>query len=203
MNRSFLLALALAAAPAAVLLPVAASAASDISSTSFRAADAGDRLGHGGIVATSDEADSGLDSGLPIYERAVMDALGRIGYQVGVEQTGSGQVAEIAVTHSEVQPAEPPHKPVSGTMSTMISNRGSGIGLGLNIDLSKPRGPIVSTRLSVRIRDRASGEVLWEGRAETTARADKDGLDHGKIADRLVSTLFRGFPEAAQVVPVN
>lgn len=203
MNRAILLPLALLAASAAAL-PATAFAASDVSTSSFRAADAGDRLGHGGIVATSDDADSGLESGLPVYEHAVMDALGRIGYQVGAEQTGGGQVAEIAVSHSEVQPAEAPHKPVSGSMSTVFSNRGSGIGLGLNIDLSKPKGAIVSTRLSVRIRDRATNEVLWEGRAETTARADReDGLDHGKIADKLAGALFKNFPEAAQVVPAN
>lgn len=199
MNRAFFLSLAaLAASPLA--LPSSALAANSTDVASFRAADAGDRLGHGGIVATSDPADSGLDSGLPIYEHAVMDALGRIGYRVGEEQTGGGQIAEIEVTHAEVQPGEPPHRPVSGTMSTMFSNRGSGFGLGLNIDLSKPRGPLVSTRLSVRIRDRASGEVLWEGRAETATRADKDGLDHGKTADRLVTAMFKGFPQAAQVV---
>lgn len=200
MNRSiFPLLAALATVPLA--LPAAAHAKSNADVATFRAADAGDRLGHGGIVATSDPADSGLDSGLPIYEHAVMDALGRIGYRVGEEQTGTGQVAEIEVTHAEVQPGDPPHRPVTGTMGTMISNRGSGFGLGLNIDLSKPRGPLVSTRLSVRIRDRATGEVLWEGRAETAARPTKDGLDHGKIADRLVSALFKGFPESAQIVP--
>ncbi|MDE2560791.1 MAG: DUF4136 domain-containing protein [Sphingomonadales bacterium] len=200
MNRALFLPIALLAASA---YSSTALAARDTDVTSFRAADAGDRLGHGGIVATSDPADSGLDSGLPIYERAVMDALGRIGYRVGEEQTAGGQVAEVAVTHAEVQPGDPPHRPVSGTMGTMISNRGSGFGLGLNIDLSKPRGPLVSTRLSVRIRDRATNEVLWEGRAETTARADKDGLDHGKVADRLVSAMFKGFPGAAQVVSAN
>ncbi|WP_338467125.1 DUF4136 domain-containing protein [Novosphingobium sp. ZN18A2] len=195
MNRAFLLPLALLAAA-----PLPAQARSDVTVASFRAADAEGVLGHGGIVASSDPADSGLESRLPVYEHAVMDALGRIGYQVGAEETGRGQVAEITVSHHEVRPPEPPHKPVSGAMSTMFSNRGSGVGLALNIDLSKPKGALVATKLEVRIRDRASGKVLWEGRAET-ATTEKDGdLDHGKIADRLVTALFKGFPEAAQVV---
>lgn len=167
--------------------------------TRLRSATAAGTLGKGPIaIAPGDPADSGMESGLPLYEKAVQDQLARAGYDT--QGASGGQVAEITLRHAEVQPAEPPHKPVSGVASTYVSNRGSGFGLGLNIDLTKPRGPVIGTRLDVRIRDRASGAVLWEGHAETTARETAAGIDNGKTAAKLSEALFAGFPNNATVV---
>lgn len=169
----------------------------------LRSAAAEGTLGKGGIaIAPGDPADSGLESGLPLYEAAVQNQLARAGYNTqGDKQiSGGGQIAEITLRHAEVEPAEPPHKPVSGVASTYVSNRGSGFGLGLNIDLTKPKGPVIGTRLDVRIRDRASGAVLWEGHAETTVRETAAGIDNGKTAARLSEALFAGFPNNATVV---
>jgi hypothetical protein len=82
-------------------------------------------------------------------------------------------------------------------VSTGISNRGSGFGLALNIDLSKPRPPLISTRLEVRIRDRVTDKVLWEGRAEAAGRESGSNADSQKIATRLADALFEGFPGRA------
>lgn len=190
---------------AAIAAPAFAAPTLPVEVSRLRAADAGTALGHGTIViAAGDPADSGRDSALPVYEAAVADALSRAGYATDGAGPGGGQIAEITLTHDTVQPPEPPHKPVSGAMSTSIGNRGSGFGLALNIDLSKPRGALVSTRLAVRIRDRATNRVLWEGKAETERReTDRDGLDHARVADRLTKALFTGFPGNAQVVAVN
>ncbi|WP_225206979.1 DUF4136 domain-containing protein [Novosphingobium huizhouense] len=182
----------------------AAEPAKRVEVTAFRAADAGDRLGRGRIVvaALSGGEEAGdADWKLPVYEAAVVDELARKGYDTATAQD-PGQVVQVGVSHRTVVPAEAPHRPISGAMSTTISNRGSGYGLALNVDLSKPRKAIVETRLDVRIRDKASGATLWEGHAEAQNREGDDGLDNGAVAGRLASALFAKFPEG-QVVTAS
>jgi hypothetical protein len=150
-------------------------------------------LGQGPIVvaASPNGQDSGFDGA---YESALVDQLGRIGYQTNAAPGASGQAIEFAVVHELVQPPEPPHNPISGEVAMGASNRGSGLGLGLNIDLSKPMKALVATRLEVRIRDAATHELLWQGRAEIFAReGDKHWTDQA-IAQRLSAALFKGFP---------
>lgn len=169
--------------------------------TAYRAADAGDLLGKGRIViAAIDGAEA--EWKLPVYEAAVVDELARRGYDTA-NATGAGQVAQVAISHATVVPEEAPHKPVSGEMSTTISNRGTGFGMALAVDLSKPKKAIVSSRLDVRIRDKATNRVLWEGHAEAQAREGDEGLDNGAMASRLASALFAKFPEGQVVARIE
>lgn len=128
------------------------------------------------------------------YQAAVIDALVSSGYQTATPD--GAQVAEVRVLHSVAEPQEAPRKPISGEMAVGVSNRGSMMGLGLNIDLTKPKGALVSTRLEARIKDRASGTVLWEGRADILTREGDARWSDQKIAERLASALFEGFPAA-------
>jgi len=168
--------------------------------TAFRAADAGELLGKGQIVVAAISGGDELGK-LPVYEAAVVDELARRGYDTA-SSGDRGQIAQIGVMHRTAVPEEAPHKPISGEMSTTISNRGSGFGLALAVDLTKPKKAIVATRLDVRIRDKASGRVLWEGYAEGQAREGDAGLDNGAMATRLASALFARFPEGEIVQPL-
>ena len=175
--------------------------------TAYRAADADALLGKGRIVVSraaqepDGEAVDDTDGKLPVYEAAVIDELARRGYDTATAND-PGQIAEIGVRHSVAVPEEAPHKKVSGTMSSTISNRGSGFGMALAIDLTKPAKAIVATRLDLRIRDKASGRVLWEGHAEGEARESDGGLDNGAMAARLASALLKKFPEGEVVQPI-
>ncbi|MBA4087862.1 MAG: DUF4136 domain-containing protein [Novosphingobium sp.] len=167
----------------------------------FQAADAAALLGKGPItVAAAEGAEA--EWKLPVYEAAVVDQLAKLGYQTAVRGAEGGQVAQIGIRHEQVMPEEPKRKPVSGAMEVGVSNRGNYTAMALNIDLTKARKAIVSTRLDVRIRDKATNRVLWEGHAETQTRADDDGLDNGAVAARLASALFAKFADA-QVVPAS
>ena len=128
------------------------------------------------------------------FEAAVEDQLVRSGYDAATVTPQGGQLAEVRVIRSEAEPAEAPHKPVSGEMSVGVSNRGTSLGMAVQIDGSKPRGALVATRLEARIRDRASGQVLWEGHAEIYTREGDDRWNDQKVADKLASALFDGFP---------
>ena len=183
----------------------------------FRAADAGDALGKGRIVVVDaapaapppapDDVPGYLPGNgdvpppqdkLPVYEAAVIDQLAHKGYDIA-DAANPQQLIEVAISHDVVIPEEAPHKPVSGEVSVGVSNHGYGYGGALYIDLSKPRKAIVATRLDVRIRDKTTHRVLWEGYAQGQSRMTDTGYDDTHIAPRLSAALFARFP-AGKVV---
>nr|WP_294846222.1 DUF4136 domain-containing protein [uncultured Sphingomonas sp.] len=153
------------------------------------------QLGHGPISVTSGLGDASGPTERAAFEAAIVDQLARGGYNVNVPQ-GTGQIAEMVVEHHIAVPAEQRRSPVSGGVSVGGGNYGSFGGLGIAIDLSKPRKAMVSTRVQVRIRDAADKAVLWEGRADIITREGDKRWTNDTIARKLVSTLFDGFPGA-------
>jgi hypothetical protein len=152
-------------------------------------------LGHGPVSVTT--AQPAIDSGpysSPTFEAAVIDRLVQAGYDTTIINPAGGQTVELHITRHDVQPQEAPHKPVSGEMSMGVSNRGSMMGMAVNVDLSKPRAALVSTRLEARIRDRQSNAVLWEGRAEISTRDGDSHWTEQAVATKLAQALFDGFP---------
>ena len=147
-------------------------------------------LGHGSIVIAASPAgqDVGYEQGA--FQTALADQLTRSGYQTG---PGS-QVVEFVVTHELLQPPERRRNPVSGGAAIEGGTYGSGVGLGLSIDLSKPLKALIATRLEVRIRNSATQELLWQGRAEVLAREGDKHWAGPLMAQRLSAALFRGFP---------
>ena len=131
---------------------------------------------------------------LSTFQAAVLDQLAANGYQTATTAESAAQIAEVRVTHDTVVPEEGPRKAVSGEMEVGVSNRGSGFGLGINIDLSKPLKALISTRLEARIKDKTSGKVLWEGRADIITREGSDKWNDNAIAARLAKALFDDFP---------
>lgn len=150
-------------------------------------------LGHGTIAVAPEPDRLADDVERATYEAAVINQLAGAGYDTATRDEG-GQTVELTIRHVEAAPAEAPHKPVSGEMEVGVSNHGSYQALGLNIDLSKPRKALLSTRLEARIRDKTSGAVLWEGRADIATRDGDPKWSDQAIAERLAEALFAGFP---------
>lgn len=156
--------------------------------------DASKALQSGPIVVTGAPVGSGLPSvELAVYEAAVVDQLAQVGYQTDKPSAPAGQVAEVRVSRETLAPAER-KKPVSGTMALGVSNRGTAYGFGVNVDLTKPRPALITTRLEARIRDKATGTVLWEARADVNTREGDDLWPESKVAARLAAALFSHFP---------
>ena len=187
----------------------------------FRAADAGNQLGQGRIVvsdapprpARDRDADPNsivvtgdIETKLPVYQAAVVDQLANKGYDIS-HIANPNQLVEVLITTDVVIPEEAPHKPISGEMSVGVSNHGSGYGLALALDLSKPRKAIMATRMDVRIRDKATRRVLWEGYAQGQSRATEGGsggaIDDTHMASRLAVALFARFPDGKVVQAVD
>lgn len=169
----------------------------------FVAPGAAATLGHGVVVVTS-EAPAGADVGRPFdqrgqrtFEAAVIDRLAAVGYDTASKVETGGQAVELRISRDEVAPEEVKRSPVSGAMTVGASNRGSMVGMALNVDLSKPRKALVSTRLTARIRDRATHAVLWEGRADIVTRDGDERWTDTAIAERLAGALFDRFPQAS------
>jgi len=156
-------------------------------------------LGHGAIaVSSGTEGQDYVPQGnRAAFEAAVVDQLVHAGYDTAHALPAGGQLAELKVTQTVVEPAEARRKPVSGEVAMSVGNRGTAYGMALNVDLTKPLPPLVSTKLEARIRDRATGTVLWEGRAEVATREGDEKWSDQAIAARLAEALFDGFPHAS------
>lgn len=151
-------------------------------------------LGHGAIGVAAMPGSTGDARSSATFEAAVIDQLAKAGYDTLKPDPASGQIAEVRVIHDVVRPEETKRNPVSGEATVGVSNRGSYTGLALNVDLSKPAKALVSTRLMARIKDRATGAVLWEGRADIVTRDGDDRWTEQAIATRLAAALFEDFP---------
>ncbi len=147
-------------------------------------------LGHGAIVVAAGPANSVAGDGL--FEAALADQLVHAGYQPG--GASPQQTVEYVVTRELIQPPQPPHSPVQGGVGVGAGNHGSGMDVGIMIDLSKPRGALVATRIEARISDMATHELLWQGRAEVMTRENDKRWQPETIAGRLTAALFKTFP---------
>lgn len=168
-----------------------------VDADSFLADGAAALLGHGAIVVaprTDLPPDARGASDLPIYEAALIDQLVKAGYETAAPDPAGGQRAEIRILRDELVPEEQKRKPVSGSMTVGAGTYGSMVGMGLALDLSKPRKALISTRLEVRILDAASDQPLWEGHAQIATRAGDSRWTEQAIAGRLASALFARFP---------
>lgn len=128
------------------------------------------------------------------YANAVAAALTRTGFTV----VDAGRPADVtAVVDYETnidRPLDTRGKPVSVAVGGSTGSYGSGLGLGVGINLSGPPKALIGWRLAVRLNRSATGEALWEGRAETAAREGSPGAQPGIAAGKLADGLFRDYP---------
>ncbi len=159
----------------------------------FVAPDVGSGLKLAHIAVVADPGGTGDEREAATFEAAVVDQLAKAGYDTINPDPRGGLITEVHTGRDVVEPEEERHSPVSGEMEAGVSNRGSGFGLGLSVDLSKPRKALIDTRLEARIRDRASGKVLWEGRADIITREGDSHWTNTAVAGRLAGALFEHF----------
>ncbi len=130
------------------------------------------------------------------YEAATLDRLVLAGYDT-LANGETGQLAESRIRQLVAEPAEARHNPVSGEGNVMVSNRGTAVGMAVAVDFTEPRTALIATHMDLQIKDRASGAVLWEARAQITTRDGDAKWGPDEIAARLSAALFEGFPRGA------
>lgn len=150
------------------------------------------RLAKGTITVVPGPGNSAESLEFRTYAAAVAQELSRIGYAEG----GSGpssHVALLSVERAVFQP-ERSRGPVSVGVGGSTGSYGSGVGLGVGFDLSGPPPEQVETRMAVQIRERASNDVLWEGRASFAVRASSPLANTDLGAAKIAQALFKDFP---------
>lgn len=176
-----------------------------VSTARFVAQDAQAKLGQGAIsVKTSPDAQLSPAAGA-VFEAAVINQLAKAGYDTTQPDRPDSQTAELIITRTTVVPAEDKQDAVHGSGMVGVSNRGTMMGLALNIDLGKPRKAVIATQIRVRIKDNATQALLWEGRASMETRDGAGRWTDDAIAARLAAALLDGLgqPGQAQVVSVG
>ncbi len=136
------------------------------------------------------------------YGDAVQTALLGQGYTAPEPHTTSQYFAVVGYTNTLRQgPPKPPPFTIgigAGGYSGGGGYRGGGgVGLGgaVSFPVGKPRSnDLVVTELSVQIRRRSDGTVIWEGRAQTEAGERAPAAQPSAAAAKLAHALFLGFP---------
>lgn len=168
----------------------------------FHAVEKAALLGKGSIAV---EAGEGMDADsleLASYRAAVGRELIKLGYSEVAAGEGA-QVAEVRVRRGYFQP-EASGGPVSVGVGGSTGSHGSGVGVGLGIDLSGKPKEQVSTELAVVIRQRLTGEPIWEGRAQFTVNAGSPLAETQLAAAQLAEALFLDFPgESGETLEVK
>ncbi|HEX2793767.1 MAG TPA: hypothetical protein VHN58_04990 [Croceicoccus sp.] len=167
----------------------------------FVAADAGALLDPGPMRIVSLPGGTDDAATRAVYEAALLDQLARAGYDTMAPPAPDGRVLEMRIVRDVLVPAQIKKSPVSGTATVGVSNRGSMMGMAVNVDLSDPKAALLNTRLEVHLRAAPDGPVLWEGYAMLASRDRDEDWGEAAIANRLAAALFDGFPGSAEIVP--
>ena len=142
-------------------------------------------------------AQSAGDSGA-LEARAFVDAvaaqLAGLGFQP-VQAAGQGDLAGLVEFRQEVRAGGSRGSGFSVGIGGGTSGRGIGIGGGVTIPIgkAKPSDIAVST-LSLQIKRRADGSVIWEGRAVSESLSSSPAASPGTLAPKLAAALLSGFP---------
>ncbi len=160
-------------------------------------------LGRGAIRVEPAPGEDGSAIEFRTYAAAIARELTRLGYTEALP--GGAEPAQVAVLSLDRETLVPERRrnPVSVGVGGGTGSYGSGVGLGVGIDLSGPPPSQVETRIALAIRDRASGQNLWEGRASFAVRADAPLAQTPLGAAKMAQALFRGFPgESGETISV-
>lgn len=147
---------------------------------------------HGSVGVTTTPGVDPTDLAMRPWLDAVSKELAATGYG----PTGDANpdlVAEVRVER-HTEHIERERGPVSVGVGGETGTYHSGFGLGIGFSLGGGAKDIVSTRLVVTLKDRATGANLWEARADSSENAKRKEAQVDVAAPRLAHALFAGFP---------
>ncbi|MEZ0242104.1 MAG: hypothetical protein ACAH11_01930 [Sphingomonas sp.] len=127
-----------------------------------------------------------------LYIGAVSGELGRLGFTPGGGEA-SPYIAAVSYKHENLGSVRTPPAVTIGVGGGSYSGRrggGVGVGGGVGIPVGSKTVQVVATELTVQIKRRSDGTILWEGRAVT----EEAGAQPMATANRLAKALFKGFP---------
>jgi hypothetical protein len=163
-----------------------------------------------GVFQMAAPADS-LDEAT--YQEAVARELQRLGYRDVRTAQPTGQAAGAPApaalfivtvsSKTEVQAGVKGRSPVSIGVGGGTGGYGGGVGVGLGFNLGGKPKDMIFTSLAVSIKRASDSKPIWEGRAETQAKAGTPGAQPGLAAAKLAASLFANYPgESGKTVTV-
>lgn len=150
-------------------------------------------LGKGAIAVEPAPGTDGKSLEWQSYQAAVQRQLALLGYAEAPAGQGA-QVAELRLSRGTYQPERSGGGPVSVGVGGSTGSYGSGLGVGIGLNLSPRPAQQVQTELGVIIKDRASAQALWEGRASFAVSVKSTLADTALGAPKMAEALFKGFP---------
>lgn len=134
-----------------------------------------------------------------LEQRSYEDAVGRALARTGFGGSESPRYTYSVDVSRDTRARLARRSPVTIGIGGGTGGYGGGVGLGASFGLGGQRsGDSVVTRLSVQLRERAGGRVVWEGRAE-----GESAVSDAASVDRLADALFRDFPgESGRTISV-
>jgi hypothetical protein len=126
-----------------------------------------------------------------LYADAVAGELAKLGFQPSPAGAPSQYIAAVGfrLTPAGIVQKRPPI-----TIGIGGGSFGGGVGLGggVSTGIGGKRYTLLATELSVQLRRRSDGTMVWEGRAKKNGIEGRD--QPVSAADILADALFRGFP---------
>ncbi len=150
----------------------------------------------GSVIIRPNVTDEGHSSSIEYatYSAALLRELQRVGFSEARDDKQNSDYIVRYTLERAVLSASGSRSPVSVGVGGSTGSRGSGVGLGIGIDLSGPPKDKIVTELSVRLTERESGEIVWEGRASVEAKDGSPASQPGLAAAKLAEALFKDFP---------
>lgn len=128
------------------------------------------------------------------YKAAVAQELAQLGYGEASSEDAA-LVAQVRLERYRIGIDGSRRGPVSVGVGGSTGSYGSGLGLGIGFNLggggSSER---LGTELGVMLRDKASGQTVWEGRARFTVSPKSELADPARNAQVIADALFSEFP---------
>lgn len=136
----------------------------------------------------------GDPGGLEFRAQAAVVAgdLASVGFRPAGGRGPSGYIGVLGVSQSS-QAGPPKQSPFSIGIGGFTGGSGGGVGGGVQVPVGRPRSNVILTNtLSLQIRRRSEGTMVWEGRAVEQAPEGSASLP--AAVPRLSAALIRGFP---------
>lgn len=185
--------IALLAVTTAALSACATTPTGPVEVTRFHQPETVMKLGQTTIfIETAADVDIGALELAP-YKNALARELAEMGYR----ETSRDQAAQIARVSLErsVSLPQPKQGPVSIGVGGGTGGHGSGVGLGIGFNLGGNKSAQeVTTQMAVSIRDAATGDALWEGRANFSVSTASPLAENEANAATVTNAMFREFP---------
>jgi len=142
-----------------------------------------------------------------VYAMIIAGELTRLGFTQAREETSAEQLAVLDVTRDTREGIARRASSLSLGLGGATGGYGGGVGMGgsFSFPIGKPRSnDVVVTMLTVQLKRRSDGTVIWEGRAQSEARASTPAADPDNAVRRLAGALFQGFPgESGRTITVR